>query len=123
MEKEKEKIYHFLYREWLKLHDQLYAYDKFFQNIEIKSNRYNFGFQLILDNLTRSIAITIDLFFQKRKDCWSLYAIDLEGARKIDIDNAKKEMKFCVILRNQHIGHLSKNIIQEDNYRFFNQAA
>ena len=123
MNKEREDTWHFLYKEWSKLHDLLYAYDKIYRNIEIKENRYNGGFQLLLDSLTRSIALNVDIFFQKRKDCWSLYTLDENNQQKEKINKIRKEAEFCIILRNEHIGHLPKNIVQAGPLRFFNQAA
>jgi hypothetical protein len=123
MDKTREDMWHFLYKEWSKLYDLLYAYDKIFKNIEIKDNRYNEGFQLLLDSLTRSMALNVDIFFQQGKRYWSLYTLDENGEQKEEINKIRKEAEFCIILRNENLGHLPKNVIQSGNFRFFNQAA
>lgn len=122
-EKEREEIWHFLYKEWSKLHDLIYAYNKIARNAEIKENRYNAAFQLLMDSLTRSIAITIDLFFQNSKRYWSLYSLDYESKLKKDIDKVKKEAEFCIILRSNNFAHLPKEVEQKGNFRFFNFVA
>lgn len=121
-EEERKEIWHFLYREWSKLHDLIYAYDKIARNAEVKGNRYNAGFQLLMDSLTRNIAITIDLFFQNPKRYWSLYSLDYESKLKKEINKVKKEAEFCIMLRSNNFAHLPKEAEQKGNFRFFNFA-
>lgn len=111
------KIWCFFCKELAKLNNILYAYDKIFSNIEIRKNRYNQFFQLILDSLTRNIAVTLDLFFQKRKNVWSLYKFD--KISKIAINKIKKKAMPYIQLRHNKFAHLPDGKVYEDNFDFF----
>jgi len=111
------EIWQYLCRELSKLNNIIYAYNKIFFNIEIKDKNYGQIFQLILDSFTRNISVSIDLFFQKRKDVWSLYSFD--KINKNEIEKIKKKAQQFIIMRNNKIAHLSNNITHKDNFQFF----
>lgn len=123
MEKTREKAWRHLYQEWSKIYDLIYAYDRILKAIEIKNNRYNSGFQLLLDSIVRNIVVTVDLFFQNEKKYWSLYSLDKKRKFKEKINKIKKELGFCIKLRNEHFSHLPQNIEQKGNYMFLNEVA
>lgn len=110
------QAWHYLCRELAKINNIINAYEKIIVNIEIKDSRYKEIFLLFLDSFTRCINITLDIFFQERKDVWSLYRFDKIGRSRIN--NIKKKAKEHIILRNERIAHLSKKYIHQDNFRF-----
>jgi len=111
------QIWSFLCKEIGKLNNIIFAYDKIFRNIEINNGSYNNCFQLILDSFTVSITIRLDLFFQKRKNVFSLYRFT--KIEKSLVDEIKKSAKEFIVMRNNKIGHLSNSIIHKDNFNFF----
>ncbi|MBU4369817.1 hypothetical protein KKG58_03605 [Patescibacteria group bacterium] len=110
------KIWHFFNRELAKLNDVLKVYDALFKNINIKNNRYNQLFQLILDSFTRYICFTLGVFFDRRKDSWSLYKF--KSLKQARIDDIKNKARPFLQLRHTKFAHRSKNIISSNSFNF-----
>lgn len=119
------EAWHFLFKEWSKLNDMVYTYDQIFRNINISQNRYNIFFQLLLDSLTRGIAISIDIYFQEGKRYWSLSKFKANLNLKKSISLAKEKVAFCSNLRNNKFAHIPKsnNLEGAGNLWYFNEVA
>ena len=111
-----KNIWDFLYKELAKTNTVLKVYDKIFRNIEIKNNRYNQFFGLILDIFTRYICLTLAVFFDLRNDSWSLYKFP--SIKKEDVDLIKTKASHFLGLRHQQFAHLSKQIIHKSNFTY-----
>ncbi len=115
-ETEEHKIWGFLYRELAKLNVILDCYDKLFNNIEQKNNRYNAIFQLILDSFSSYTFVTIGKFFDNTKGAWSLYRFKLLDRAKID--KAKELAQEFIDFRHNRAAHFSKSIAHKNNFIF-----
>lgn len=113
------EMWRFFYREWAKLNDVVRAYDKFAINIEINHNKYSEIFSLILDSFTRYIIVTLDLFFQRRKNVQSLYKFN--ALANEDVNEIRNKANKFIILRNNKIGHLSKNFEHKNNFEYLSK--
>lgn len=106
--------WHFFCRELAKINNIIYAYDKIFLNIETKNSCYSEFFELVLNSFAKQIIVNLDLFFQKRKDVWSLYKFDKIDKKKIN--NIKKITESYIIMRNNKTAHLSDKINHKNNF-------
>ena len=110
------EIWNYLFKELAKINTLCKVYDKIFAEIEIKNNRYNVIFQIILDSLTRNIVVSLANFFNKRKDNWSLY--DFNKIKNSEIDTLKRKAMPILSLRYNRFAHLNKNLIHKNNFEF-----
>ena len=114
------EIWEFLYREWSKLNDIVDAYNKIFKNININNDRYNQALGLIIDTFKVRILASLDLFFQKRKDVWSLY--EIKKIPKNKIDGIRKQAEEFLIIKNNKTTHLSKKYNHKSNFEYFTRS-
>jgi len=111
-----KNIWAFLYKELAKMSTAIKAYDKIFRNIEIKKNRYNQFFSLILDIFTRYICLTLAIFFDQRNDSWSLYKFP--SIKKEEVDLIKTKASHFLELRHLQFAHLAKQITHLSNFTY-----
>ncbi|HSX41980.1 MAG TPA: hypothetical protein VLE93_01370 [Candidatus Saccharimonadales bacterium] len=112
---QEHQLWGHLNRELAKLYEICEVYEKLFQVIEQKNNRYNPAFQLFLDNMTAYIYMSVARFFDGRDDSWSLYSYELLD--KTMIDNLKKRHKPIIKERHKFYAHLSRELTHA-SYRF-----
>ena len=113
---DEHKIWGFLYREIAKLKVIIDCYEKFFNNIEQKNNRYNEIFQIILDSFSSYVFVTVGKYFDKTKGSWSLYRFKLLNNKKID--KSRVLAQEFIDFRNNRTAHFSKNITHSNNFIF-----
>lgn len=116
MNSEQKDVWDFLNKELAKLRVSISVYNKIFENVNINDNAYNQAFQLLLDGLTRQIAVGFYTFFDRTKRAWSLYR--LPTASRSKIDELRSEAQDIIDLRSDRLAHLSRSAIHKDNFVF-----
>lgn len=110
----KKEAWEYLNKELARLKVTADAYNKLFDSIEARGNSFNQAIQLILDGWSRSMSLGLSLFFDHRKDTWSLYRFsELDNKA---LDGIKEKAQEIIDLRMNKYAHLSKNINHADNF-------
>ncbi|MBI5071985.1 hypothetical protein HZB93_03815 [Candidatus Falkowbacteria bacterium] len=114
------ELWNFLYKKLLKIKKFVFAYDKVITNIELNKYRYDEAFQLILDSFSRTMAVELALFFDRRKDVCSLYTF--EKLDRKEITKICNEAESFILMRHTEVGHLSKYINHGNDFVFYTKT-
>lgn len=109
----------FLYRKLGKLKEVTKTYNVLIEHIELKNNRYNPLFQLILDSFTHYICNDIYKFFDKSKKAYSLFKYNTLDRK--ELDRIKSKYDQYIHLRNNITAHLSGDIVHTNNFIFLSK--
>lgn len=115
----KLEAWHFLNKELARIKVTADSYNRLFDSIEVGDNRYNQILQLVLDGFSRAMSTGIAIYFDKRRDSWSLYKfLELEVN---EIDTIRDKAREIIDLRNSAYSHLSKNVKHVNNFSFLTE--